>query len=121
MYQSNYNGGLRVFDITDREDSTPVGFFDTVPGEDFPSMDGSWSNYPFFRSGIVVATSGWGGALRSQIPSQDTGLVRVGGSPGKSSARAAGRPVPRDKKAAVALKKRTLTNLYNTRPQIGLP
>ena len=57
MYQSNYNGGLRVFDITDREDPTPVGFFDTVPGEDFPSMDGSWSNYPFFRSGIVVATS----------------------------------------------------------------
>ena len=26
-------------------------------------------------------------------------------------------PVPRDKKAAMALKKRTLTNLYNTRPQ----
>lgn len=27
------------------------------------------------------------------------------------------RPVPRDKKAATALKKRTLTDLYNTRPQ----
>ena len=27
------------------------------------------------------------------------------------------RPVPRDKKASVALKKRTLTNLYNARPQ----
>ena len=27
------------------------------------------------------------------------------------------RPVPRDKKAAIALKKRTLTNLYNARPQ----
>ena len=27
------------------------------------------------------------------------------------------RPVPHDKKAAVALKKRTLTNLYNARPQ----
>jgi len=27
------------------------------------------------------------------------------------------RPVPRDEKAAVALKKRTLTNLYNARPQ----
>ena len=27
------------------------------------------------------------------------------------------RPVPRDRKAAVALKKRTLTNLYNARPQ----
>ena len=27
------------------------------------------------------------------------------------------RPVPRDKKAATAVKKRTLTNLYNARPQ----
>ena len=58
MYQSNYNSGLRVFDIADRENPRPVGFFDTVPGEDFPSMNGSWSNYPFFRSGIVVVTAG---------------------------------------------------------------
>ena len=27
------------------------------------------------------------------------------------------RPVPRDTKTAIALKKRTLTNLYNARPQ----
>ena len=58
MYQSNYNSGLRVFDIADRENPRPVGFFDTVPGDDFPSMNGSWSNYPFFKSGIVVVTSG---------------------------------------------------------------
>ncbi len=58
MYQSNYNSGLRVFDITDRENPRPTGFFDTVPGEDFPAMNGSWSNYPFFKSGIVVVTSG---------------------------------------------------------------
>jgi len=58
MYQSNYNSGLRVFDISDVENPREVAFFDTVPGEDFPSMDGSWSNYPFFASGIVVVTSG---------------------------------------------------------------
>ncbi len=58
MYQSNYNSGLRVFDITDVENPREVAFFDTVPGEDSPSMDGSWSNYPFFASGIVVVTSG---------------------------------------------------------------
>ena len=58
MYQSNYNSGLRVFDITDRENPRPTGFFDTVPGEDFPALNGSWSNYPFFKSGIVVVTSG---------------------------------------------------------------
>lgn len=58
MYQSNYNSGLRVFDVTDVENPREVAFFDTVPGEDFPAMDGSWSNYPFFESGIVVVTSG---------------------------------------------------------------
>ena len=58
MYQSNYNSGLRVFDISDPENPREVGFFDTVPGEDFPAMRGSWSNYPFFKSGIVVVTSG---------------------------------------------------------------
>ncbi len=57
MYQSNYNSGLRVFDISDVENPREVAFFDTVPGEDFPAMDGSWSNYPFFESGIVLVTS----------------------------------------------------------------
>ncbi len=57
MYQSNYNSGLRILDITDVENPTEVAFFDTVPGEDFAAMDGSWSNYPFFDSGIILVTS----------------------------------------------------------------
>ena len=57
MFQSNYNSGLRVFDVSDPENPRQVGFFDTVPGPDSPAMRGSWSNYPFFRSGIVVVTS----------------------------------------------------------------
>jgi choice-of-anchor B domain-containing protein len=59
MYQSNYKAGLRVLDISDPENPVPVGHFDTVPyGGDDASMDGSWSNYPYFESGIVVVTSG---------------------------------------------------------------
>ena len=57
MYQSNYNSGLRVFDVSDPENPRLAGFFDTLPGEDSPAMRGSWSNYPFFESGIVVVTS----------------------------------------------------------------
>ena len=57
MFQSNYNSGLQVFDVADPENPRLVGFFDTVPGPDSPAMAGSWSNYPFFRSGIVVVTS----------------------------------------------------------------
>ncbi len=59
MYQSNYVSGLRILDISDRENPTLVSFFDTVPGSpDAPAMDGSWSNYPFFESGIIIVNSG---------------------------------------------------------------
>jgi choice-of-anchor B domain-containing protein len=71
MYQSNYVSGLRVLDISDPARPVPVGHFDTVPwGDDVPGFDGSWSNYPFFQSGIVVVTSGREGVfvLRRRPP-----------------------------------------------------
>jgi choice-of-anchor B domain-containing protein len=59
MYQSNYRSGLRILDITDPVNPREVSYFDTVPyGTDTPGMNGSWSNYPFFESGIVIVTSG---------------------------------------------------------------
>ncbi|MEN8143630.1 MAG: choice-of-anchor B family protein [Gemmatimonadota bacterium] len=59
MYQSNYVSGLRVLDISNPEEPVQVGYFDTVPfGDDSPRFDGSWSNYPFFESGIIIVTSG---------------------------------------------------------------
>ncbi|HJO02541.1 MAG TPA: choice-of-anchor B family protein [Acidobacteriota bacterium] len=65
MYQSNYRSGLHVLDISEREHPRPLGFFDTVPWGDNDGMGdilsgaiGSWSNYPFFDSGVVAVTSG---------------------------------------------------------------
>jgi choice-of-anchor B domain-containing protein len=59
MYQSHYRAGLRVVDISDRTKPVEVGFFDTVPySTNTPGFGGSWSNYPYFKSGIVVVTSG---------------------------------------------------------------
>jgi len=59
MYQSNYKSGLRVLDVSDPENPVPVGNFDTQPyGGDDAQMSGSWSNYPYFESGIVAVTSG---------------------------------------------------------------
>ena len=59
MYQSNYMSGLRILDISDVEAPVEVGYFDTVPiGDNSAGMSGSWSNYPFFKSGVVVVTSG---------------------------------------------------------------
>jgi len=58
MYQSNYVSGLRVLDISDPENPVEVGYFDTVSaGENEPGFDGSWSNYPYFESGVIVVTS----------------------------------------------------------------
>ena len=58
-YQSNYRAGLRILDITDIANGnlTEVAFFDVDPGSDSSNYDdGAWSNYPFFDSGIVIAS-----------------------------------------------------------------
>jgi choice-of-anchor B domain-containing protein len=59
MYQSNYQAGLRVIDISDPRNPQEVGYFDTVPyGQNSAGFGGSWSNYPFFPSGSIAVTSG---------------------------------------------------------------
>ena len=57
-YQSNYQAGLRILDITDIANGNLVeeAFFDVYPGSDSPSFNGSWSNFPFFDSGIVIVS-----------------------------------------------------------------
>ena len=58
MYQSNYASGLRILDVSDPANPTEIGFFDTVTDTvDAPGYDGSWSNYPFFESGVIAFTS----------------------------------------------------------------
>ena len=58
MYQSNYKSGLRILDITDIENPVEVGHFDTTPmGENTAGFSGSWSNYPYFPSGVIAVTS----------------------------------------------------------------
>ena len=52
MYQSNYSAGLRVLDVSDPANPVEIGFFDTSPYEG----GASWSNYPFFESGIIAVT-----------------------------------------------------------------
>ena len=58
MYQSNYQAGLRILDISDPENPVETAHFDTVPfGEDVPGFGGSWSNYPYFKSGVIAVSS----------------------------------------------------------------
>jgi choice-of-anchor B domain-containing protein len=62
VFESNYGSGLRVLDISDRTNPKEIGFFDSAPfNHDEPghsaTASGAWSNYPFFKSGIIVFTS----------------------------------------------------------------
>ena len=60
MYQTNYVEGLRIVDISDPENPSEIGHFDTVPygPNDNSAVLGAWSNYPYFKSGTIVVTSG---------------------------------------------------------------
>lgn len=75
LFQSNYTSGLRVIDLAgldatdDEGNPTPrwdeVAFFDTYPTDDemcnaedaevgvCAVFEGTWSNYPYFESGII--------------------------------------------------------------------
>ena len=59
-YQSNYRAGLRILDITDIANGklSEVAFFDVDPDrDDADYYGGTWSNYPFFDSGIVIVST----------------------------------------------------------------
>ncbi|WP_420632560.1 choice-of-anchor B family protein [Candidatus Palauibacter sp.] len=73
IYHSNYSFGVRILDISDRESPVEAGYFDTVPAHDNLDFSGSWSNYPYFESGLFVATSRDEGlfVLRLQQQPQD--------------------------------------------------
>ncbi len=63
MYQSSYRSGLRIVDISNREHPHEVGFFDTEPVGETEELLGSWSNYPYFESGIIAVTSMYEGVF----------------------------------------------------------
>jgi choice-of-anchor B domain-containing protein len=57
-FQSNYRSGLRVLDVRNAPaaDLSEVAFFDVYPVDDAAAFNGTWSNYPFFASGTVIAS-----------------------------------------------------------------
>ncbi|HEX7049350.1 MAG TPA: choice-of-anchor B family protein [Longimicrobiales bacterium] len=57
MYQSNYSSGLRILDISDPANPVEVGYLDVAPyAANEPGFHGSWSNYPFFESGVIAVS-----------------------------------------------------------------
>ncbi len=58
VYQSNYSSGLQILDISDVANAnlTQLAYFDTYTPNNNANFNGSWSNFPYYDSGIVVAT-----------------------------------------------------------------
>ena len=57
IYESNYRGGLRVFDRTQSSLApTLYASFDTYPEADGLGYNGLWNNYPYFQSGVVIGS-----------------------------------------------------------------
>ena len=59
VFESNYTSGLRILDNSDIAAGvlTEVAYFDTHPSNDVAEFAGTWSNYPYFASGIVVVSN----------------------------------------------------------------
>ncbi|MEL6717924.1 MAG: choice-of-anchor B family protein [Bacteroidota bacterium] len=58
-YLSNYRAGLRIMDLIDigNANLTEKAFFDVYPTDDLRAYTGSWSNYPYFKSGNIIISS----------------------------------------------------------------
>jgi choice-of-anchor B domain-containing protein len=57
-YMSNYTSGVQIASLADVSSGSmsQVAYFDTYTPNNSASFFGSWSNYPYFASGIVIAT-----------------------------------------------------------------
>lgn len=58
VYEANYRAGVRILTLDQIADGTltEVAWFDTDPTGDGPELDGAFTAYPFFESGIVLAS-----------------------------------------------------------------
>ena len=56
VYMSHYTSGLRVLDISNISSPTESAFFDVYPANNNTSFDGTWSNYPYYPSGVIAVT-----------------------------------------------------------------
>ncbi len=58
VYESNYTSGLQILNASDVSNGnlSQLAFFDTYTPSNAASYDGTWSNYPYFDSGIVVVS-----------------------------------------------------------------
>ena len=57
-FQSNYRAGLRILDHQNvaAANLSEVAYFDCYPSSNSANFNGTWSNYPYFASGVVAVS-----------------------------------------------------------------
>ncbi|MEM6993160.1 MAG: choice-of-anchor B family protein [Myxococcota bacterium] len=57
-YQANYRAGVRIFDLADvaQGELSQVAYFDTDPTGDGPQLEGAFSVFPYYASGLMVVS-----------------------------------------------------------------
>jgi len=63
VLQSNYTSGLRIFNLLNLEEArlNEEGYFDSEPTHNDANFSGTWSNYPYLPSGIVLLSDIYNG------------------------------------------------------------
>ncbi len=58
-YLSNYSSGLRIYDLSNISSASlsEVAYFDVYPSDNNVGYIGTWSNYPYFESGVIAVTN----------------------------------------------------------------
>lgn len=69
LYMSHYEDGVKVYDITDRENPVISGYNDIYPqnGSNYGGFNGTWGIFPFFPSGCIVASDSSNGVVMMQM------------------------------------------------------
>lgn len=79
-FMSNYRRGLTVLDISDPNQPSEIGFFDTypTPSANTATFAGAWGAYPYLPSGnVLVSDSSYGLFVVALRPPSAAGLIGV--------------------------------------------
>ncbi len=63
VLQSNYTSGLRILNLLEVEKAelNEVAYFDSEPSHNDANFSGTWSNYPYLPSGVLLLSDIYNG------------------------------------------------------------
>lgn len=75
LFIGHYTEGVRVFDVSNPEIPVEIAYYDTYPPNAYGYL-GTWSVYPFFESGKIIASDMQTGLYVMQMSNNPTAITR---------------------------------------------